>query len=138
MKKYLYKIGYPVWLLYCYLLRPKMRGVKCLIEHEGKFLLKGNKYKLEIAGQEIISYVKTMWTYIKDANELHINDAPDPGEAESSGAITPVNILNMYEKGFKYKFDSEGIENWINVQIINLMNFNKTEQNRRTDSDRVS
>src|SRR5437762_3249435 len=37
---------------------------------KGTIYLKGNKYKLEVAGQDIVSDGKTRWTYLKDANEV--------------------------------------------------------------------
>jgi outer membrane lipoprotein-sorting protein len=83
---------------------------------EGKIIIKGSKYRLEIAGQEVMSDGKNVWTYLKDANEVQINnvDNSDPD------AITPSNIFTIYQKGFKYKFDSEKTENGKTIQIINL------------------
>lgn len=83
---------------------------------EGTITIKGSKYRLEIAGQEVISDGKTVWTYLKDANEVQINNI-DPS---SSDAITPSNIFTMYEKGFKYKFEGEKTENGKVIQSINL------------------
>jgi outer membrane lipoprotein-sorting protein len=68
----------------------------------GKVQTKGTKYKLEIPGHEIYCDGKTVWDYIKDANEVQIKDM----EA-GTDAVTPSNIFTLYEKGFKYKFDSE-------------------------------
>lgn len=69
----------------------------------GKIQTKGKKYKLEIPGHEIFCDGKTVWEYIKDANEVQIKDM----ETEGEGAINPSNIFTIYEKGFKYKFDGE-------------------------------
>src|SRR5437762_10481098 len=44
---------------------------------------KGSKYKLEIKGQTIFCDGKTQWTYIKDDNEVQINDAPDPAKNDN-------------------------------------------------------
>lgn len=78
---------------------------------------KGNKYKLEIKGQTIYCDGKTQWTYIKDDNEVQINDAPDPNKSDN---INPANIFTIYEKGFKYKFDKEEMQNGVTVEIVNL------------------
>lgn len=82
---------------------------------KGVLYLKGPKYKLEIAGQEIISDGKIVWTYMKDVNEVQINE-PDP----TDNSISPTNIFTMYEKGFAYKFIEEKVENGKTVQIIEL------------------
>ena len=59
-------------------------------------MLKGDKYKLEIAGQEIICNGNTLWTFIKDAEEVQVNE-PEYEE----GSINPANIFTVYENGFK-------------------------------------
>src|SRR5256885_1736152 len=41
---------------------------------KGTICLKGNKYKLEVAGQDVISDGKTRWTFVKDANEVQIDN----------------------------------------------------------------
>jgi outer membrane lipoprotein-sorting protein len=72
---------------------------------QGKVFLKGVKYKLEIANQTIINDNKTIWTVIKDAEEIQINNADDKSKKED--AITPSNIFTVYEKNFKYEFFKE-------------------------------
>ncbi len=69
----------------------------------GKIQTKGSKYKLEIPGHEITSDGKTVWDFIKDANEVQIKDVETGGQ----DAVTPSNIFTLYEKGYKYKFESE-------------------------------
>jgi len=69
----------------------------------GKIQTKGDKYKLEIPGHEIYCDGKTVWDYIKDANEVQIKDM----EVGSDDAVNPSTIFTMYEKGYKYKFDTE-------------------------------
>lgn len=69
----------------------------------GKIMTKGSKYKLDIPGHEIYCDGKTLWDYIKEANEVQIKDAV----GEKDDGITPSTIFTMYEKGFKYKFESE-------------------------------
>lgn len=69
----------------------------------GKIQIKGAKYKVEIPGHEIYCDGKTVWDFIKDANEVQIKDMETGGD----DAINPSTIFTMYEKGYKYKFDSE-------------------------------
>ncbi|MFN4234902.1 MAG: LolA family protein [Bacteroidia bacterium] len=84
---------------------------------EGTITIKGNKYKLEIAKQEVICDGKAVYTIIKEAKEVQINNMPDPNNTES---INPSNIFTMYEKGFKYKFEGEKSEGGKTMQIISL------------------
>jgi len=91
---------------------------------KGALQLKGDKYKLDIKGQEIISDGKTSWTYLKDNNELQINNI-DP---RSNEGVTPSNIFTIYEKGYKYKYDSETP----NAHTINLYPMNPEKKKFHT------
>jgi len=78
---------------------------------KGTLISKGDKYKLTAAGQDVISDGKTMWTYLKDANEVQINNA-----GEDDDSFTPTKLLSGYGKDYKSKF----IEEKGNSQIIEL------------------
>jgi len=78
---------------------------------KGTLLSKGDKYKLTAAGQDVISDGKTMWTYLKDANEVQINNA-----GEDDDSFTPTKLLSGYGKDYKSKF----IEEKGNNQVIEL------------------
>ena len=80
---------------FTYTLENKKENSK--VARDGSLLLKGDKYKLEIAGQEIICNGNTLWTFIKDAEEVQVNE-PEYEE----GSINPANIFTVYENGFKY------------------------------------
>jgi len=79
----------------------------------GKIQIKGDKYFLSIAGQDVISNGSAIYTILKDAEEVQINSIPDEDEEEY---ISPNKIFTLYESGFKYKFVKE--EN--GIQTINL------------------
>ena len=68
----------------------------------GNLILSGAKYRLNIAGQEVICDGKTTWTYMKEAKEVQVNavDANEDG-------IKPAEIFTMYDKGFLIKFVNE-------------------------------
>ncbi len=83
----------------------------------GSIELKGSKYKLSFKGQTIFCDSKTQWTYIKESNEVQVNNAPDPNATDN---INPVNIFTLYEKGYKYKYEKEDVVNGAKVDIINL------------------
>lgn len=66
----------------------------------GTFLMKGTKYRINIQGQEIICDNKTVWTYIKESNEVQINNY-NPNEQ----TISPTKLItNFYDKEYKYKY----------------------------------
>lgn len=78
---------------------------------KGTLISKGDKYKLTAAGQDVISDGKTVWTYLKDANEVQINNA-----GEDDDSFTPTKLLSGYSKDYKSKF----IEEKGNDQVIEL------------------
>lgn len=90
----------------------------------GKIQTKGSKYKLEIPGHEIYCDGKTVWDFIKDANEVQIKDMEVGGE----DAVNPSTIFTLYEKGYKYKFDSEDATK----QAINLFPVNPDKKKFHT------
>ncbi len=69
---------------------------------DSKLETKGSKYKLVIPGHEIYCDGKTVWDFVKDANEVIIKDMDVDNDA-----LNPSTIFTMYEKGYKYKFDEE-------------------------------
>jgi len=71
-------------------------------DQPGTLYVKGSKYKLLINNQEIISDNKTVWTYLKSANEVQINSF----ENEES-TFSPSEIFTIYEKNFLYAFAEE-------------------------------
>lgn len=66
-------------------------------EVKGDITVKGNKYKLTLPKQEIFNNGTTVWTYMKDVNEVNISTY-DPNEDDMS----PSKIYTMYKKGYKY------------------------------------
>ncbi len=84
---------------------------------KGSLVVKGGKYKLELKTQTVISDSTTMWTYLKDANEVQINNVDHNSD---KGTISPTNIFTIYEKGFKSHFDKEETDKGITVEVIDL------------------
>lgn len=79
----------------------------------GSLQIKGEKYYLSIKGQDVFSDGKSIYTLLKDAEEVQINSIPDENEED---VISPNTIFTLYEKGFKYKYVKEENGN----DIINL------------------
>jgi outer membrane lipoprotein-sorting protein len=94
------------------------QGVK-----KGMILMKGNKYKVNLTGQEIYNDGKTNWTYDKSANEVTIT-RPDPS---SNYLASPQTLLtNFYDKDFLYKMNGEQKMNGKTVQEIEMTPTDKT------------
>ena len=91
----------------------------------GKILMAGEKYKLDIAGQQIISDGKTLWTYIKDAEEVQIDNV---NTEENPDALSPNKIFTLYEEGFKYKYNGEETENGTTYELIKLFPIDANEK----------
>ena len=85
-------------------------------EQSGTLSLKESKYKLQVAGQEIISDGKTRWTFVKDANEIQIDN-----QKKDENAITPSNIFTIYEKGWLSKYLGEKKIKNITYQNLELV-----------------
>jgi outer membrane lipoprotein carrier protein len=90
----------------------------------GTICLKGNKYKLEVAGQDIVTDGKTRWTFVKDANEVQIDN-----QKTDENAITPSNIFTMYEKGWLFKFTGEQTEKGMMYQLVELIPVDPKKKN---------
>ncbi len=82
---------------------------------KGTLFVKGKKFKVEMDGQDIYCDGKTMWTYLKDANEVQISNY-NPKNSD----INPSEIFTVHEKGFLSKFIGEGKKGNIVTEQIEL------------------
>ncbi|MES2479554.1 MAG: outer membrane lipoprotein carrier protein LolA [Bacteroidota bacterium] len=90
----------------------------------GTFLMKGSKYRINIQGQEIICDNKTVWTYIKENNEVQINNY-NPNEQ----TISPTKLItNFYDKEYKYKYMGTKKAGGKNCDAIELTPINTSKQ----------
>jgi len=69
---------------------------------EGEITVKGSKFRLKLKNQEIYNNGTTVWTYMKESNEVNISSY-EPGEDE----LNPTKIYTIYKKGYKYLLMSE-------------------------------
>lgn len=83
---------------------------------KGTACMKGEKYWLSFAGQNIISDGKTMWTYITESNEVQINNV-NPNDDQS---LNPSKLLTAYDKSFTPKFIKEEVRTGKTLQILDL------------------
>jgi outer membrane lipoprotein carrier protein len=69
-------------------------------KQKGTLYVRGNKFKLDIAGQLIICDNENVWSYSKELNEVQVNKY-NPKE----NAIRIEDIFTMYNKGFIYRIE---------------------------------
>lgn len=91
----------------------------------GTLMLSGDKYKLSAGDQTVISDGKTIWTYIKESNEVQVNDLDAKDES-----MTPSKLLTSYNSNFKSKIVRDKNQTDPNVETIELTpnstkNFNR-------------
>lgn len=96
----------------------KVQGTK-----KGTVFMKGQKYRVNITGQEIYSDGKDVWTYDKGANEVTITQV-DP----SGNGITPQKLFtSFYDKDFLYKLNGEKKDGTRTLQEIQMTPVDKTK-----------
>ncbi len=83
---------------------------------DGSIYIKGDKYNLDISGQNVITDGKTVWTYIREADEIHINNTNPNDESISFN-----KLLINYNKDFRSKLIREDKLNGEDIYIIDLM-----------------
>ncbi len=84
-------------------------------KQKGTIYVKGNKFRLDIAGQIIICDNQNIWTYSKEINEVQINTY-NPKQA----TIRLDDIFTMYDKGFLSKIIEERREGAKDIVIVEL------------------
>lgn len=83
---------------------------------KGDVTVKGEKFRLKVAGQEIFNDGKMMATYVKETNEVNLQDY-DPAEL---GDLNPTQIFTAYKKNYKYRFLKESKEGGQTYETIEL------------------
>lgn len=91
---------------------------------KGEATVKGTKFRLKMAGQEIFNDGKLMATYIKETNEVNLQDF-DP---TATGDLDPTKIYTAYKKGFKYAFLKEQKEGAKSLEVVELTPTKKDSQ----------
>ena len=92
-------------------------------EFKGEIVVKGEKFKLKMSGQEIYNNGTTVWTFLPEINEVNIdNYYPDQGD------MTPSKIYTAYREGYKYLFLEEVSDGGKNYQVVDLVPENNNNQ----------
>ena len=87
----------------------------------GKIIIENEKFKLEIDDQLIVCNGTDQWIYSKETNEVQILEYDRNNEF-----MNPKNLLNIYEKGYNYRYDKE-IE--IDSKYYHLIDLFPNEEN---------
>lgn len=95
-------------------------------KQNGKVQVKGQKFKLEIPGNNIVCDGKTIWNHNKDAAEVTIKNF----DASNDEQLNPSKIFTLYETGYKYKFDKEEKVGAVTCNIIDLFPSVKPEKKK--------
>jgi outer membrane lipoprotein-sorting protein len=67
---------------------------------KGTMYQQGEKYRVKLPSQDVISDGKATYVYLKKNNEVQINDASNSNDANS---LSPKALLKLYQQGnFKY------------------------------------
>lgn len=85
-------------------------------KQKGRLWLKGDKYLLRFAGQIIFCDGETKWTYIKEANEVHITNVSE----DDDELANPLRLLDNYHKNFTVRWIREKTYNKKNVDVVDL------------------
>ena len=85
-------------------------------EKQGTLLLSGDKYRLTVAGQVVISDGKTIWTFIEESNEVQINNLENKDDA-----LTPSRLLTSYNANYKAKILTDKTQTDSNIETIELL-----------------
>ena len=79
----------------------------------GELTLKTDQYTLSFMGLKQISDGENVWTILEDDEEIQISEI----DLDDENAITPSNLLKMYEHGFIYQMKEKNG----NLQTIELL-----------------
>ena len=84
--------------------------------YKGDLTVKNEKFRLLLGGQEVFTDGKTMSTYIKESNEVNVQDY----DASGNGDLNPTQIYTIYKRGFDYRFLKEQKQGGRTLEVIEL------------------
>jgi outer membrane lipoprotein-sorting protein len=90
-------------------------------ERSGTLYLKGDMYKLEMGKQEVINNGETVWTFLKDAKEVQVNNY-NPDKDDN---ITPTDIFTIYDQDFLAAMNEEVASGDNSVKVIDMTPYEK-------------
>ena len=84
--------------------------------YKGDLTVKNQKFRLLLGGQEVFTDGQTMSTYIKESNELNVQDYDSGAKSE----LNPTQIYTVYKHGFDYRFIKEQKQGGRTLEVIEL------------------
>lgn len=84
---------------------------------EGNIKIKGEKYQMDFMGTITYFNGETIWSYLKEANEVNISD---PMEDGSDLMGNPQSVFTIYEHDFKYKYLGTEIDRGKTLWVVDL------------------
>ncbi|WP_435357178.1 LolA family protein [Emticicia sp. SJ17W-69] len=91
-------------------------NAKLTESYKGDVTVKGIKFRLKMAGQEVFANGKDLYTYVKETNECNVTEF-NPTEMEE---LSPTKIYTIYKKGYKYVFLEEVKEGSQFYEVVEL------------------
>jgi len=83
---------------------------------KGYVFLEGQKFKVIIPKTEIISDGKSVWTYMKEDNEVTISET----DTSEISIFNPAKLFTAYQHGFKYLLIGEETIKNVKYHVIDL------------------
>lgn len=84
---------------------------------QGKLILKGNMFKISLKGSDIYSNGRVKWTYLKESNEVNIQNV-NPNDPNVMN--NPSKLFNAYLTDFKYAYKGIKKESGVQAHQIDL------------------
>lgn len=85
----------------------------------GRIVQDGERFRVEFAGQHVISDGETVWMFLPDNLEVQVYDAAEGAGLADGGFMRPQDILAMYESGeFEYAITAEPTEDGVALRQI--------------------
>jgi outer membrane lipoprotein carrier protein len=91
-------------------------NAKMTESYKGDVTVKGAKFRLKMAGQDVFANGKDLYTYVKETNECSVTEF-NPSEMEE---LSPTKIYTIYKKGYKYVFLEEVKEGSQFYEVVEL------------------
>lgn len=82
----------------------------------GRLLAKGDKYRMIVGDNVFISDGETVWNYLDDLYEIHINYVEN-----MEGGLTPTALLENFEDEYRGKYIRQETHKGKTVNIIDLV-----------------
>ncbi len=95
--------------------------------HAGTIVIAGDKYRVTLMNVETYFNGTTIWTYLKEVDEVNISE-PDPMDEET---LNPANIFSIYQNDFRCLFSGESVIDGKKVEMVDLFPENRDKSYSR-------